>query len=73
MASLASGLSSGIPYGMTEWLAGFEERARKAFSVTGPKETSGLEGADMSSVRWRYMSDPWLGDVMEHYDRDRRF
>ncbi len=73
MASLPSGLSSGIPYGMTEWLAGFEERARKAFSVTQPQETSGLAGADMSSVRWRFMSDPWLGDVMEHYDRDRRF
>ncbi len=72
MTSLASGLSAGIPYGMTDWLDKFEERARKAFSVTEPQATS-LEGADMASVRWRYMSDPWLGDVMERYDRDRRF
>lgn len=67
-------LSSGIPYGMTEWLAGFEERARKAFAITEPQgSASDLAGADMGSVRWRYMNDAWLGDVMERYDRDRRF
>ena len=67
-------LSSGIPYGLTDWLAGFEERARKAFAITQPQDSAtDLAGAGMASVRWRYMSDPWLGDVMEHYDRDRRF
>ncbi len=66
-------LASGIPYGMTDWLAQFEERARKAFSIAGPQGTSALAGADMASVRWRYMSDPWLGDVMERSDRTFRF
>ena len=64
---------SPIPYGMTDWLKGFEERAAKAFSVAAPENAADLQQCSMGSVRWHYMSDAWLGDAMENFERDWRF
>ncbi|MDO5536409.1 MAG: DUF4851 domain-containing protein [Desulfovibrionaceae bacterium] len=54
-----------IPYGMTEDLAAFEERARKAFETTDPEALRDqVRDGYPDGVRWHYMSDLYLGDVL---------
>lgn len=54
-----------IPFGMTDSLAAFEDRARKAFSLSSPAEArEPVRDSYPEGVRWQYMRDAFLGDVM---------
>lgn len=54
-----------VPYGMADELAAFEKRAREAFSLGAPADVSlPIEGGYPTGVRWKFMTDPYLGDVM---------
>ncbi len=54
-----------IPYGMSEAIAAFEQRAREAFVLGAPAEGVRAQDGYPTGVRWRYMSDLYLGDVLE--------
>lgn len=63
---------STIPYGMTDALAAFEDRARKAFTLTSPDvEAGSVVVGYPTGVRFSQMSDPYLGDVLEHEPLNR--
>lgn len=57
---------SSLPYGTTDAIAAFEKRAREAFSLGVPSDDLGpvVDGYPRG-VRWQYMSDSFLGDVMQ--------
>lgn len=54
-----------VPFGMADELEAFEKRAREAFSLGLPSDVAGpVEGGYPTGVRWKFMSDAYLGDVM---------
>lgn len=63
---------SHVPYGMEKALADFEQRAREAFLMYRPETlTAPVQDGYPRGVRWQYMSDLFLGDVLEMTSFDR--
>ncbi len=61
-----------IPFGMTDQIREFEERARKAFTLGLPDPKLGpIQDGFPQGVRWQFMSDPYLGDVLFQEPLDR--
>ena len=56
---------SPLPFGQEGFVKGFEERARKAFAVMAPAPQAPVQPRAAGSVRWQFMDDRFLGDVME--------
>ena len=54
-----------MPFGQESFVKGFEERARKAFAVMAPAPAAPFQPDDTRHVRWQFMDDRFLGDVME--------
>ncbi len=52
-----------VPYGMEATIKAFEARARAAFSLSAPGDGP-IQGGFPEGVRWQFMTDPYLGDVM---------
>lgn len=59
-----TGLSP-LPFGQEGFVKGFEERARKAFQVMAPAPAAPVQQGGMGGIRWQFMDDRFLGDVME--------
>ena len=61
-----------IPFGMTDQIREFEDRARKAFTLGLPDPKLGpIQDGFPQGVRWQFMSDPYLGDVLFQEPLDR--
>ena len=61
-----------IPFGMTDQIREFEDRARKAFTLDLPDPKLGpIQSGFPRGVRWQFMSDPYLGDVLFQEPLDR--
>lgn len=59
-----------IPYGMETAIREFEARARAAFTLSAPGDGP-VQGGFPQGVRWQYMTDPYLGDVINQEPLNR--
>ncbi len=64
------GSLANIPFGMIETVRAFEQRAREAFELSAPGGAGEVRNGYPEGVRWNYMRDLYLGDVMENDIRD---
>jgi hypothetical protein len=56
-----------LPLGYGDFVREFEQRARESFIVTpAPRETAEIRKGYANAVRWRYMSEKFLGTVSKY-------
>lgn len=56
-----------IPYGRSDFLSAFEQRARDAFVVgPGPANPTGVDTGYANNIQWQYMGQRFLGSASEN-------
>jgi hypothetical protein len=56
-----------LPLGYGDFVREFEQRARESFIVTpAPREIAEVRRGYANAVRWRYMSEKFLGTVSKY-------
>lgn len=56
-----------LPFGQSDLLAGFEQRARDAFAVSvAPQDLTGVDTGFIQGIRWQYMGQNFLGTASRY-------